>query len=255
MRSLAVTKSDADVGVTFLRMVPSAVRPISADSSASGTLPVRAYRYCEPVRLASQLGWYVFPPLDFRVMWDGKVIFFKCAGIEDWIQADTLQFPKFKDQFNLAAPEDVRGYSPPFISSVPEPGSFQLWSGLVLKTTPGIFAYVRSPINYQQNNHTFTYEGIIETDEWFGPLFTNIKILKTDTEVIFRRNEPILQIYPIDLRFLTLGNVRDFDFVESLEDFQESDWGAYRHTIVERVGPRREKGSYARRSRKSKKAD
>ncbi|UWM84286.1 DUF6065 family protein [Rhizobium sp. SRDI969] len=252
MRSLVQPESDGDVGITFLRMIPSAVKPIPADSSASGTLPVRAYRYCEPIRLASQLGWYVFPPIDFRVVWDGRVILFKCAGIDSWIQADTLQFPKFKAHFNASAPAEVQGYSPPFISSVPEGGSFQLWSGLVLKTPPGVFAYVRAPINHTPNNHTFKYEGIVETDAWFGPLFTNIKILKTDTEIIYRRNQPILQVFPVNFDFLSLGTVRDFGFVESLDEFGEDDWAAYKSTIVDRVGPKREKGSYAKQSRKSK---
>jgi hypothetical protein len=252
MRSLVQPESDADVGITFLRMVPSAVKPIPADTSASGTLPVRAYRYCEPVRLASQLGWYVFPPIDFRIVWDGKVILFNCAGIDTWIQVDALQFPKFKDHFNASAPAEVEGYSPPFISAVPEGGSFQLWSGLVLKTPPGVFAYVRSPINHTPNNHTFTYEGIIETDVWFGPLFTNIKILKTDTEIIYKRNQPILQVFPVNFDFLSLGATRDFDFVASLDEFGEADWAAYKNTVVDRVGARREKGSYAKQSRKSK---
>ena len=252
MRKSAQPEVASNPGVTFLRMVPSAVKPVPADPSASGTLPVRAYRYCEPVRLASQLGWYVFPPMDFRVVWDGKVIFFNCEGMTDWIQADTLQYPRFREQFDAAAPEGVGGYSPPFVSSVPEPGSFQLWSGLVMKTGPGIFAYVRAPINCAPNNHTFTYEGVVETDNWFGPLFTNVRILKTDTEIIYRRNQPILQVHPVDLRFLQLASAKDIAFVEGLEHFADEDWTAYKRTIVDRVGPRREKGSYARRSRKSK---
>jgi hypothetical protein len=190
--------------------------------------------------------------MDFRLLWDGKVIFFKCAGLDDWIQADALQFPKFKELFNASAPPEAQGMSPPFISSVPEPGSFQLWSGLVIKTPPQVFTYVRAPINLPPNNHTFTYEGVVETDSWFGPLFTNIKILKTDTEVIFSRNHPIMQVYPVDPSSLSLGSSGDFAFVGSLQEFDDDHWAAFKATIADRVGPKREKGSYAVQSRKSR---
>ena len=40
-------------------------------------------------------------------------------------------------------------------------------------------------------------EGMIETDVWFGPLFDNIKVLKTDTPVEFRSDIPFLQVQPV----------------------------------------------------------
>ena len=39
--------------VTFHRLIPNARLPQRADRSAAGTLPTRAYRYCEPATTAS----------------------------------------------------------------------------------------------------------------------------------------------------------------------------------------------------------
>ena len=57
--------------IIFHRLIPQARLPQRADRSAAGTLPTRAFRYCEPVVTASAFGYYVFPPFNFSLMWDG----------------------------------------------------------------------------------------------------------------------------------------------------------------------------------------
>ena len=57
--------------VTFHRLIPDARLPQRADRSAAGMLPTRAYRYCEPATTASGFGYYIFPPMDFSVRFDG----------------------------------------------------------------------------------------------------------------------------------------------------------------------------------------
>ena len=42
-----------------------------ADRAAAGTMPTRAFRYCEAMTSASAFGRYVFPPITFSLMWDG----------------------------------------------------------------------------------------------------------------------------------------------------------------------------------------
>jgi hypothetical protein len=56
--------------ITFHRFIPQCRPPMRADRSAGGTLPTRAFRYCEPVASASSFGWYLFPAMDFTVIWD-----------------------------------------------------------------------------------------------------------------------------------------------------------------------------------------
>ena len=41
------------------------------------------------------------------------------------------------------------------------------------------------------------FEGIIETDRWFGPLITNLRLTKTDVPIDFRADFPLLQVQPL----------------------------------------------------------
>ena len=60
--------------VTFYRAIPQCRAPIRADTSVLGTLPARGFQHCEALRSASSFGWYVFPPIDFTLQWDGSQI-------------------------------------------------------------------------------------------------------------------------------------------------------------------------------------
>jgi len=56
-----------------------------ADRSACGTLPVRAVRYCEALTSATAFGWWLFPPIDLEMLWDGTEIFWRCDDAPDWM--------------------------------------------------------------------------------------------------------------------------------------------------------------------------
>lgn len=239
--------------IKFFRMIPSAPRPIPADGSAAGTVPMRAYRYCEPMRLASSIGWYVFPPIDFSLIWDGVNIKWKCDGLEQWVPLDSSQFPKFSSTFDTHSPAHIQGYAPPFLASVVQPGVFQVWSGLIAKTTKDWFLCVRPPINLPKQRHATSFEGVIETDKWFGPLFTNFQIEQTNTVISFKRSEPLFMVHLVHSS--SLKESKDFDFCEGLPDFTAEDWKLYQDTVVDRVGERRVPGSYAIESRRARKRD
>ena len=79
--------------VRFYRMIEEARLPQRADRSAAGTLPLRAYRYCEAVTSAAGFGWWVFPPADLQLRWDGHDIFWQRTGWDDWLPLiPTAQF-------------------------------------------------------------------------------------------------------------------------------------------------------------------
>ena len=59
--------------VTFYRFIPDIRMPQRADNSAAGSIPTRAFRYCEAIRLACAFGWYVFPPIRVSFMWDRAI--------------------------------------------------------------------------------------------------------------------------------------------------------------------------------------
>src|SRR5882762_510862 len=170
--------------VKFYRFIPGARAPQRADRSAAGSMPTRAFRYCEPMRTASSLGWYVFPPMSFKVMWDGGTdVVWSYDGADGWFSLNAAQFPNFAAHFDSVAPPESQGYSPPFLGSFKDPAGLMLWSGFVARTAPGWSLLVRPPANLTHSQAYETYEGIVETDRWFGPLFVNIKLTRPNVPI------------------------------------------------------------------------
>lgn len=219
--------------ITFFRFIPSARLPQRGDRSAGGSIPTRAYRYCEPITTASAFGWYVFPPMSFSVIWDGGTdIAWTYKGADGWFALAAAQFPGFAEQFDNAAPPDIRGYSPPFVATLATPpGGVQLWSGLVARTAPGWSLLVRPPANLARSQGYECWEGIVETDRWFGPLFTNIRLTRTHTPIEFDANVPFLQVQPIH-RSMCGDALDNVEIISDLEGLDPGDWDAFRNTIV-----------------------
>jgi Family of unknown function (DUF6065) len=154
--------------VTFHRLIEHGRLPERADRSALGTLPTRAYRHCEPVAAASGFGWYLFPPTTLSLLWDGSAghILWTCAALDGvWLALDdAAQFPGFAARFDEAAPPEVRGFSPPFLTALRELGTIQIWSGLIARTAPGWSLLIRPPANLPRLPGLDAYEGLVETD-------------------------------------------------------------------------------------------
>jgi hypothetical protein len=97
---------------SFYRLIDQARLPQRADRSAQGILPTRATRYCEAVTSATAFGWWLFPPMDFSVIWDGTDLYWHYADQPDWLPLDTAQFPDFANRFDSAAPDFAPGLRP-----------------------------------------------------------------------------------------------------------------------------------------------
>jgi hypothetical protein len=188
--------------VEFFRLITATRPPKRAERAAAGYLPARGMRYCDALTSATGYGYWVFPPMDIRLVWDGEQIFWSYGTDETWLplsgtDSGAVQFPDFAAEFDAMAPETLRGYSPPFLTALPELGGVQMWTGLLAKTRPGWSLSVRSPVNLPGIPGLVNWEGIIETDLWFGPLFTNFRITKTATPVFIRAQAPIIQVQPV----------------------------------------------------------
>ncbi len=96
--------------------------------------------------------------------------------------------------------------------------------------------------------HSLSYqmfEGIIETDNWFGPLFDNVRILKTDTPVEFRADVPFLQVQPVR-RDVYAGKLMQSFAVKQLDELLPQDWEAFQRTVVApNTDTERKRGQYA----------
>jgi hypothetical protein len=231
----------------FFQLVPASHPPRRADKAVGGIIPARALRYCEAITSASAFGWYVFLPISFKVVWDGADMLWTYDGVDEWLPLtrDGVQYPGFRQAFDDSAPPDIRGFSPPFLTPSIQPGQLQVWTGCIAKTAPGWSLLVRGVANLPHSLSYQTLEGIIETDKWFGPLFDNVRILKTDTPIEFRSDTPFLQVQPVRKEIYADKFLQNFK-VRTIDDLSADDWRAFHRTVVApNVAPERKPGQYA----------
>ncbi len=242
--------------VVFHRLIHAARLPQRADRSAAGSLPTRAFRYCEPSTSASGYGYYVFPPISFSLMWDGHDIVWTFAGAPDWMPLKSVQFPGFRAQFDAVAPPEIQEFAPPFLVSLQESGLVQVWTGIVARTAPGWSMLIRAPANVPRKGGYEPFEGIIETDRWFGPLLTNIRLTKTDVPIDFSAEFPLLQVQPIPRHVYEDATLNNYELAPELTQLTPEDWDDYYDTVVRpHVQESRPRGQYASAARKRRAAE
>ena len=209
-----------------------------ADASALGSIPTRAFRYCEAIRVASAFGWYVFPALDFSLLWSGddNGLSWRCdrvEGLDHWQPlSEAVQLPGQSTLFDDAAPEDVRGFSPPWLTRMWEPGHVQIWSGLIARTRADISLLIRPVANLPRCGGYEVFDGMIEADSWFGPLFSNIRLTRSDQPVEFRTHWPIAQVQPIPRSAYDNQSLNDVAVLPGLDKLTHMDWSDFRRTVV-----------------------
>lgn len=241
--------------VTFYRAIPGCRAPIRADTSVLGTLPSRGFQYCEALRTASSFGWYVFPPIDFTLQWDGSQVIWTYRGAKAWYPLTAAQFPGYAKVFDAAAPKRLQGFSPPFLTALREPGLVQVWTGLLVESAEDWSVLIRSPANLPRNLSFDCYEGIVETDRWFGPLFTNVRLIKTDVPIHFDTETPLIQVQPVHRSTYADELLNRFEVVADLDAFPELAWSRYEEHIVRpNVEPTRA-GAYAASVRRRRRAN
>lgn len=242
--------------VVFHRMIPTTRYPQRADRSAAGSLPTRAFRYCEPVVTASGQGYYIFPPINFSLKFDGAAIQWTYEGAGEWMPLKTAQFPNFSPYFDERAPDGIQGFAPPFLGAFQEPGIMQMWTGIIARTAPGWSLLSRSCVNLPPIAGLQIYEGIIETDRWFGPLITNFRLTRTDIPVEFRTDFPLIQVQPIPRSVLDEAGQNDYELVPDMSFLTPEDWDDYYDTVVRpNVQEKRPRGQYATAARKRRKSE
>lgn len=241
--------------VTFHRFVAKARLPMRADKSGIGSLPTRAFRYCDAVVQAAGFGYYIFPPTGFSLLWDGTDITWTYDGAEGWMPLKAAQFPHFAAEFDAHAPDDIKGFSPPFLGALQEPGLVQFWSGIVARTAPDWSLLVRPPANLPRKSGFELFEGIVETDRWFGPLFAAIRLTRTGQPVEFSPDWPIFQVQPIPRHVYDDRTLNDYELVPDLSGLRPDDWDEYYDTVVRpNIQKDRQRGQYAAATRKRRKA-
>jgi hypothetical protein len=230
----------------FYQLIADAPEPRRADRSADGTLPVNAYRYCEAIAAASALGWYLYPPLSFSLIWDGTEIAWTYEGADGWYPLRGAQYPGFLDSFAEIAPAGLVSLAPPFLVQGMLPGIVQIWSGYLARTAPGWALLSRGVANIPRTQGYENFEGIVETDTWFGPLFTNVRLTRTNSPVEFHRRRPLFQVQPLPRQAYTEPSFR----VSQAADLAAEDWQRFAATITPNTDQMRALGHYAVDTRK-----
>jgi hypothetical protein len=182
--------------VTFYQLWPSASGPSPADVSVLGSVPLRAFQHCEPFRAANAFGWYLYPPIDFEIRWDGRVSYWRRNGngrMERLRIVPAAEITKAVQTHKGQEDAKLHGL-PSFLSHAPEPGVVQIWSGVVARTPAQWGLLVRPLVNYPRDPAYDVLEGIIESDWWVGPLLSVVRIVQTNVTIEFRRNRPYAHI-------------------------------------------------------------
>lgn len=247
-----------DSVITFHRIYPAAMPPMRADKSALGTLPTAAYQFCEAIRTASSFGWYIFPPSDLRLIWDGAEVLYDAEG--EWRTLSSIHIDEaFPDYWDAHAPDDLKGCAPPYLSSLFVPGVVQIWSGFLVSTAEDWSVLIRPPVNLLHSQGYVCYEGLVETDRFKPcPLFVNIRLIATNREITIPSTRPLFQVQP--LRRECYGDPgHSLQQVDGLEAGASAlDWDGVRKTMrsADPASGDHESGSYgASVRRRSKQED
>jgi hypothetical protein len=108
---------------------------------------------------------------------------------------------------------------------------------------------LRQPPNFPVAPPIDYYEGIVDTATWFGPLFINLRLTKTDFPIRLRSDMPLVQAQPIP-QALLVPSILAF---EANGQLGPNEWEAYRETIVKpNSNPHRSFGAYAIERRRNR---
>lgn len=198
-------------GVEFFTLYPDANPPVPASETVSGSLPVRAQQFCPPVVAGSGLGWYLFPPVDFALRWDGQeseLAFVEDGQLGSWhplAGAVDLFLPDGIDHFGAlpeARRDALKGMLPPeglpIANADPRAMNvLELQFGLVVRTPPGWHSLVRSVPNWPFGGYQ-VLDGILETSWFRGLVPVVVRLTDPGRVVRFFRDFPAaaLQLVP-----------------------------------------------------------
>lgn len=221
----------------FIRMSPHGLDPMRADRGGLGTMPQSAFRYCEPMRLAAAYGWYLFPPIDIALRFNGIDTLVRQG--DRWSPLRECYLPDYPKYWNERCPPEFHGLVPPFLKGVShDRGVVQVWLGFLLQTPPGWSCMIRGLANSFQSNLFRNFEGIVESDVFSPfPVFANIQLLSSDCDLTLSWKYPLIQLQFIQRSSYVeegqkaqiesgLGVSADFSGSMTAED-----WRRFRETI------------------------
>lgn len=143
------------------------------------------FYYCLPLSGANTLGWTLFSPYDFSVIWNGG-----------------------KQKQDITIESEIRDWPMSWFGS----GIFTIHPKFLVRTSPNIDLLVRPVPNYYKRG-VLTMEGLIEADRHQGSFTLNFRIAEPNVRIHYQAGEPLVQfvlyargfIEQFDARVLTTG--------------------------------------------------
>jgi hypothetical protein len=230
-----------------------------ADKSALGYKPTPGIQNCEAMRTEWGHGWYVFPPADIQLRWNGADVLVRLA--DAWEPLSFAYLPGFIEHWNAHCPEDFRGLALPYLRALPSNGAVQVWSGWLVGAAPDWCMLVRPIVNVRRSNFYYCYEGVIDNDTFQPcPLFINLQLTASDVPITLTRIEPLFQVQPIH-RGCYGDAARPFEIREGFDTgatayatMGAEEWAAFRKTFrTDRRDETHRLGDYAAETRKRRK--
>jgi hypothetical protein len=212
----------------FIKLYERAPDIEAASADARDHTPLRARKYCQPMNVASMIGWHIFPPIDFHLMWEGRSFLCMFGEQDDWMLIDRIFLPGYAEEYERALPQDAPRAIPAFLDVFPELGVIQIWTGYIVRTSGKRSLWVRAPINLPGSLNYDVFDGIIETDWWFGALIVNLRFHKTDVPVAFQRAKPLCQVFSVPRELYARDNNADFKIETGLASLTSADWENWR---------------------------
>jgi hypothetical protein len=239
--------------VVFHQLFPEAPAPRPADPTLAGSVPLRAWRHCLPFTSASGFGWYLFPPIEFSLLSDGDVVYWRASTAERWRVLDApALLPGFADHcVQVGADELTGGGAPPFLGRGSEPNLVQIWTGILARTQPGWSLSLRPVANHPRDSRFEILDGLVQTDIWFGPLVTPVRLRKTDEAIRLLPSQPLCQLQPVLTDSYTRADHTTYEVRHGVAAMTDDDWRYYRQSLPGPHDPAQGRhGSYQRRARR-----
>jgi Family of unknown function (DUF6065) len=238
----------------FFTFAPIPMTPRPALRDAGGSLPMRAVRYCDAVTSACAFGWWLYPPMDAWLLWDGSTIFYSLDDENYEPLDDSCEFPGMAEQLAAHVPDGVEPLASPLFTALPEPGMVQVSLGVIASTAPGWSLLLRRPANLPLFGGYDTLEGIVETDIWRGPLFINLRLTRTHSPIRLHAMAPLVQAQPVPHWLYHPDTMADMECGD-LSGMTPADWASWNERFVEPASrPLRQSGEYAIAARKRRRS-
>jgi hypothetical protein len=124
--------------------------------------------------MASAYGFYMYPPVDFALIWSGRSIAWTYDGANDWYPLRAAQYPGFRAYFRQNAPDRLKLLAPTCLAASRDRAMVQISLGYMAETAPGYALLSRAPANIPRTQEYEQFEGILQTEHWRYPIITNI---------------------------------------------------------------------------------